>query len=143
MFVWLNRAMIVLCQGFCYMKDISIYKVIQIINTFVDKIGSPQESIPFWKFSSPIPFDISDPLDSKPQEYFSFWNLASKAIFSKPLLTLQGGMHSMQDWGLIQTGRVIEPWVLNDSFINNSFRRKVWLFLRYNIFWTPHELQKS
>ena len=47
MFVWLNRAMIVLCQGFCYMKDINIYIVIQIINTFVEKLGSPQESTPF------------------------------------------------------------------------------------------------
>ena len=140
MFVWLNRAMIVLCQGFCYMKDISIYIVIQIINTFVEKLASPQESTPFWKCSSPIPFDISDPPDSKPQEDPSFWILASKAMFFLASAHFTGGMHSMQDWGLIQTGCLIESWVLNDSFINNSFRKKAWLFLRYNIFWTPYEL---
>ena len=35
MVVWLNRVMIVLCQGFYYIKDIRIYLVISIINNNV------------------------------------------------------------------------------------------------------------
>ena len=62
MFVWLNRAMTVLCQEFCYIKDTSICIVIQIIKKFAEKHGSPHESSPLQDFSSHCPSKNSDPL---------------------------------------------------------------------------------
>ena len=55
--------MIVLCQGFCYIKDISIYIVIQIISTLAEKHGSPQGFSPLSEFRPP---------DSKPQGVSAF-----------------------------------------------------------------------
>ena len=49
-FVWPNSVMIVLCHRLCYIKDIGIYIVIQKVNTFAEKHGSPQESSPLWEF---------------------------------------------------------------------------------------------
>ena len=51
MFVWLNRAMINFCHRFCYIKDIRIYIVIQIVtrlqkNMVAPKNLAPSENLP-------------------------------------------------------------------------------------------------
>ena len=76
MVVWLNRTMIVLCQGFCYIKDIRISIVIWIINNNVaTEITCLQKNIvalknlaPLWVFSSPCPSEnLLPPCPPTPQ----------------------------------------------------------------------------
>ena len=115
MVVWLNRAMIDLCQGFCYITDIRVYIVIWIIFNNVateitwlqknmvalaaEKHGSPLESSSLCEFSSLLLLWEFSPLLIV-RSPLRFWNLAPKAIFfsaSLPLLTWGGGggLHSM------------------------------------------------
>ena len=94
--VWLNRAMIALCQGFCCVKDIRIYIVIWIINNNVaTEMTCLQENMialknlgPSENLAPTCPFENSVPLDSKAP--LSFCNPAPKAIFFSPPFFARG-----------------------------------------------------
>ena len=87
MVVWLNGVMIVLCQGFCCIKDIRIYIVIWIINNnvgteitcFHKNMVALQNLVHSEKLAPTIPLRIQSPLIVRSP--LSFSNLAPKAIF--------------------------------------------------------------
>ena len=98
MVVWLNRTMIDLCQGFCYIKDIRVYIVIWIIYknvateiTWLQKnMVALQNLAPSKNLAPPCPSENSAPswkwgppqvLKSSPQSH----------IFFTPPPLLQGG----------------------------------------------------
>ena len=86
-------AIIVLYQGFCYIKDIRIYLVIGIIDnndaTEITRLLKNRVALknlaPSENLAPPAPHRIQPPLIVRLRR--SFWNLAPKAIyFSAPLL---------------------------------------------------------
>ena len=110
MVVWQNRTMIVLCQEFCYIKNIRIYIVTWIINNNVaseitclqkNMVANNGESTPSENLAPSCPSQNSAPL------IVSFWNLAPHSHFfsSFPLLP----------WG--------RGWILWDSpWFNDKIR---------------------
>ena len=100
MIIWLNRAMTVLCQGFCYIKVIRIYIEIWIIyNNFATEITRLQQNMVALKnlassenLAPPAPLRIQ--LQPNSKALLRFWNVASKARFFQPphppLPTCQG-----------------------------------------------------
>ena len=95
MVVWLNRAMIVLCEGFCYIKDIRIYIVIWIIyNNVATEITCLQKNMV--ALQNLALSENSAALWIHPPPPLSFWNLAPKAIFFSappPSLSFCQGVH--------------------------------------------------
>ena len=87
--VWLNSAMIVLCQGFCYVKDIRICIVIWVINNNVaTEISRSQKNMvtlenlaPLESLAPHAPLRI-EPSDSKVA--LSFWNIGPRVVFFNP-----------------------------------------------------------
>ena len=103
MVVWLNKAMIDLCQGFCYIKDIRLYIMIQIIkimlhrnNMVAEKHGSSSESSSLWEFSSPLPLWEFSPLLIV-RSPLRFWNLAPRAMlfFSTSFFARVGAFYAL------------------------------------------------
>ena len=105
MIIWLNRAMTVLCQGFCYIKVIRIYIEIWIIyNNFASEITRLQQNMVALKnlassenLAPPAPLRIQ--LHANSKALLRFWNVASKARFFQPphptFARGQRGVHSM------------------------------------------------
>ena len=111
MIIWLNRAMTVLCQGFCYIKVIRIYIEIWIIyNNFASEITRLQQNMVALKNLASSenlapPALLRTQLQPNSKALLRFWNVASKARFFQPphapppphppFARVKRGVHSM------------------------------------------------
>ena len=95
MIVWLNRAMINLCQGFCYIKDIRVWIVIWIYyNNVATEITCLQKNmVALQNLAPPAPLRIQPPPDSKVPPQLLKSRPQSHIFFSPP--PFARGMHSM------------------------------------------------
>ena len=132
--VWLNRAMIILCQGFCYIKDIRIYIVIWIIynNVFTEITCLQKNMVALQNLDLSKNLAPLAPLRIQPllivRSHFSFWNLAPQALFFQPPSLLPGmkgagrgsvcyAMHMMTSQILksVDFTKTKEPWYLENK----------------------------
>ena len=97
MIIWLNRAMTVLCQGFCYIKVIRIYIEIWIITRLQQNMVALKNLASSENLAPPAPLRIQ--LHANSKALLRFWNVASKARFFQPphptFARGQRGVHSM------------------------------------------------